>query len=169
MPHHTHVKIKKLETIIGWFLSNKTKCVRVRDHIRLIEIDILYDSFMSDYVSRISSNKREKRSRFVMETERDQFKISKKKKTNNESCNSHILRPNRRNLLRTKRRASVQKHFRRNWIEANKKSALFLFLSASRNKNPQREGARCGGSQEKTNSFVNGFPLFKIRMGCNGW
>lgn len=90
-----------------------------------------------------------------------------KEKNNNESCNSHILRPNeiKSNSLRTKRRASVQKHFRRNWIEANNKSALFLFLSASRNKNPQREGARCEASREKNQFICERFSTFQNPYG----
>lgn len=85
--HITRTKIKKLETIIGWFYRiKKCVCVYVKANETTYELYryILYDSFMSDYVSRSLFNKdaeKKSRSRFVMETERDRFKAYRKKYT----------------------------------------------------------------------------------------
>lgn len=141
---HTLTKIKKLETIIGWFLSDRN--VRIEASETTYELQILYDSFMSDYVSRISSKKSKKRSRFGMETNVINLKPKKKewerkrkrwRETRRVSqcymlwCNSHIPWASeiKSYSLRTKRRV-VQTHAHTNTSiksnEANNKSPQFV-------------------------------------------
>lgn len=103
-----------------------------------------------------------------METERDQFKISKKKKTNNESCNSHILRPNEIRYAQKDARPSKSTS---DEIELRRTTSrhYFYFWAQAVIKIHREKGRGAERVEKRTNSFVNGFPLFKIRMGCNGW